>query len=292
MYRTLLDFPALGLHLRPAETFVLLAIAVVLFVGPAWAERLEGLDRRAVRRAMLVLAVCVLIGGRLHFLLNYPQAYAGRPLEALILWRGGQHIPGGILALALAAPFVARRFGLPLGRFGDALVPSIGVGIAIVRTGCFLQGCCFGSLSSYPWSVTFPADSSPHITHEMLGLLAPGATRSLAVHPLQLYYVAAGLALTAVALWLRPRKRYDGQVALVGLLLFSLLNVAGLEVFRGETSLRVYWGPLPQLMWSGLAMGAATAGLLLALAVRQWRAARLGRAVGWARSTPRTESLR
>ncbi|HSQ00602.1 MAG TPA: prolipoprotein diacylglyceryl transferase family protein [Candidatus Dormibacteraeota bacterium] len=273
MYRTLLDLPSLGLLVRSADAFVLLAIGTVLFIGPRWAAALEGVDRRAVRRSLLVLAVITLVGGRLHFMLNYPHAFAGRPLAVLKLWTGGLHIPGGILALALAAPWVTRWFGLSsAGRFGDGIAPAMGLGIAIARMGCFLQGCCFGTVCDHFWCLAFPEGSLPFVVHQSDGLLPAGAQWSLPVHPLQLYYVASGLAITAVALWLRPRKRYDGQVALVALLMFSLVSVAGLEFLRADAQPRVYWGALPQLAWTGLAMGAATAVALLLIG-RRHRAA-------------------
>jgi phosphatidylglycerol:prolipoprotein diacylglycerol transferase len=268
MYRALFDLPSLGVLLRPADVFVLLAIGTVLILGPRWAAALEGVDSRATRRCLLVLAVITLVGGRLHFMLNYPQAFAGRPLAALKLWSGGLHIPGGIIALALAAPWVTRWFAVPLGRFADGITPAMGIGIAVARTGCFLQGCCFGGPCDHFWCLVFPAGSSPFLMHQMLGVLPEGAEHSLPVHPLQLYYVASGLAISGVALWLRRRKRYDGQVALVALLMFSLISVAGLEFFRADYQPRVYWGPLPQLTWTGLAMGAATALTLALIAIR------------------------
>ena len=271
MHRIILDVPALGIAIRAADFFVVLAVVVAVVIGPRWAERLEGLDRRAVRRALLVLAVVTLAGARLHFIINYPEAFASHPLAALKLWTGGLHIPGGILALALAAPWVTARFGIPVGRFGDGITPAVGVGIAVARLGCFLQGCCFGTTCDYAWCVTFPADASPFYVHRDMGLLPPDATHSLAVHPLQLYFAASGLAITAMALWLRRHKRYDGQVALVGLLMFSLVSVAGLESFRADYRPRVFWGPLPQLTWTGLAMGAGTVVVLAIAALRQRR---------------------
>jgi phosphatidylglycerol:prolipoprotein diacylglycerol transferase len=266
LHRHLVELPELGLVVRSADAFVLLSVLVVLVIGPRWAESLEGVDRRAVRRSLLVLAVVTLVGGRLHFMLNYPEAFATRPLAALKLWTGGLHIPGGILALALAAPWVTGRFGLSAARFGDGIVPAMGVGIVVARLGCFLQGCCFGSVCSYPWCMAFPAGSTPANVQEMLGVIPAGSGASLPVHPLQLYFAASGLAITAVALWLGPRKRYDGQVALVALLMFSLVSVAGLEFFREDFKPRVYWGALPQLTWTGLAMGAMA---LLALAAAE-----------------------
>jgi len=151
---------------------------------------------------------------------------------------------------------------LPLGRFADGFLPTVGVGIAIARVGCFLHGCCFGTLCSWPWCVTFPRDTYIYQYHADLGVLPPGAERTLPIHPLQLYFCAAGLLITAAALWWHPRKRYHGEVALVGLVLFST-STALLEFLRADAQPRLYWGALPQLTWIALAMSVAS---LVALA--------------------------
>ena len=157
------------------------------------------------------------------------------------------------------------RLRLPLGRFADGFAPTVGIGIAIARLGCFLHGCCFGTLCSWPWCLTFPRDTYIYQYHTDLGLLPPGAERTLPIHPLQLYFAAAGLMITAVALWLHPRKRYDGEVALVGLVLFST-STALLEFLRADAQPRLYWGALPQLTWIALGMSIAS---LVALAAAE-----------------------
>jgi prolipoprotein diacylglyceryltransferase len=116
-----------------------------------------------------------------------------------------------------------------------------------------------------PWCVSFPAGSPTHAFQAARGLVAPGAVHALAVHPLQLYFATAGLLVVLVGLWLHPRKRYDGQVALVALLLFSASSAA-LEPFRADIPQRVYWGPLPQLEWIALGM---TAAAIAALAIAE-----------------------
>ena len=153
--------------------------------------------------------------------------------------------------------------GLPAWRLADATVPVVGVGIAIARLGCFLHGCCFGTLCAWPWCVTFPRDTYIYQYHLDLGVLPLGAERTLPIHPLQLYFAAAGLAITAAGLWLHPRKRYDGEVALVALVIFSI-STAMFEFLRADAQPRLYWGSLPQLTWIALAMSAASVTALAA----------------------------
>jgi phosphatidylglycerol:prolipoprotein diacylglycerol transferase len=154
-----------------------------------------------------------------------------------------------------------------VARFADGFAPTVGVGIAIARLGCFLQGCCFGTICAWPWAVRFPRDTYVYEFHRQQGALTPGAASTAPVHPLQLYFAGAGLLLTVVALWLHPRKRYDGQVGLVTLLVYSV-GSAALEFLRADYHPRVYWGPLPQLEWVALGLTAVS---LVALAAAEWR---------------------
>jgi prolipoprotein diacylglyceryltransferase len=96
---------------------------------------------------------------------------------------------------------------------------------------------------------------------------SPSGLPGQPVHPLQLYFAATGVLITVVGIWHHGRKRYDGEPALLALLLFSASSLA-LEFLRAREGLRVYWGPLPQLAWVTLAM---TAGAAVALAVAEER---------------------
>ena len=257
MHPILLAIPSLGLTILSYRACLLLAVLVCWVIGPRWVAALEGLNSRRVFLAMVLLGVAAFSGARLHFVVTHWTDFAERPLTALQFWSGGLHAGGGIVLLAAAAPLVLGWLGLPLGSFVDGFVPTVGLGIAIARLGCFLHGCCFGTLCSWPWCLTFPRDTYIYQYHADLGVLPPGAERTLPIHPLQLYFAASGLLIAAVALWAHRRKRYDGEIALVGLVLFST-STAVLEFLRADAQPRLYWGPLPQLTWIALAMSVAS----------------------------------
>jgi phosphatidylglycerol:prolipoprotein diacylglycerol transferase len=40
-------------------------------------------------------------------------------------------------------------------KFGNLVAPSIALGVAIGRIGCFLRGCCYGKPTSLPWGINF-----------------------------------------------------------------------------------------------------------------------------------------
>jgi prolipoprotein diacylglyceryltransferase len=155
---------------------------------------------------------------------------------------------------------------VPLGKFGDALVLRSGLrsrcaSVAFCTAAASVTSAIGGGASSYPaGSGVFGLQHEQH-------LIPPDATWSLPVQPLHLYFLAAGLAVTWLGYWLEPRKQYDGQVALLGLLLFST-STAALELLRAADGSSPLWGPVPQLVWTGIGMSVASfVSLLIAQAV-------------------------
>jgi len=113
--------------------------------------------------------------------------------------------PGGLIALVIAAPILARalRPGLSLLRFGDAAAPGVAIGFSIVRVGCFLAGCCFGVPSNLPWAVSFPTPSPALDEQIRVGIVNSHAVKSIPVHPFQLYSAASS---ALVGMWLLRRN--------------------------------------------------------------------------------------
>lgn len=261
--------PLLGINVQSHDLMVSLAVVVAAALGAYWTVRREGLPAGRVVLALVAIAVVTLAGGRLHFVLaNLP--HLRDPLaSAARLSSGSLHAPGAIVGAAIGAIVVLRILGLPLARFADGLAPAVGLGIAVARTGCLLHGCCYGMPSDVPWAVALSSSSYVYAVHLERGLLPPDASASLAVHPLPAYFAATGIAITLFLLWLRHHKRYDGQLALTLIFLFSASS-ALLEPLRIDDPMRVYWGPAPQLLWVNAAL-AVVSGTALAWA-RQRRA--------------------
>src|SRR5262249_59119381 len=76
------------------------------------------------------------------------------------IWEGGIVLYGSIMG-GTAAFFVYRIVRpFPLRAYLDVIAPSLALGIAIGRLGCFLNGCCYGDLCpDLPWGVSFPRSS-------------------------------------------------------------------------------------------------------------------------------------
>ncbi len=194
-----------------------IAIGVAAATAACWAPP-AGLPRWRSVSAVLALAVFIIVGARLWYWLEvflFPHIEYG-PAET----RVGVRVQGGIVLLAAALPLVCGILRLPWLRFGDVMLPLAGLAVSIIRIGCFLAGCCFGKVADVPWALTFPVRSWVHSYHLDQHWIAGSATRSLPVHPLQLYFAGAAFLSFAAARLYYSRQTTPGQTQLLFYILF------------------------------------------------------------------------
>ena len=121
-------------------------------------------------------------------------------------------------------------------------------------------------MTDLPWAVHYDSTSSAFFLHQALGLLSPGATRSLGVHPYPLYESAGLLLWLPLGFLLARRLRSEGA-----LLAFTAAFDLGLRGFIDgkRAMINVWWSVLGQayglslFQWALLACGASL--LLLGL---------------------------
>jgi phosphatidylglycerol:prolipoprotein diacylglycerol transferase len=203
--------------------FLALALAVTL-VATLIIVRRRGLPWRPSVVTLLSSALGFLVGARLFNVAIRPDLYLAQPWRLTSLDASGLSLYGGLLAAALCAWLVARRVKLDIWRFGDASAPALGLGLAIMRIGCFVNGCCFGKPTHLPWGVDYPLLGNAHLwqmAHGFAGLFEP-----LAVHPTQLYEAIYALLGAGLALWLHGRKTRPGTPLLVFILWLTTFRLA------------------------------------------------------------------
>jgi phosphatidylglycerol---prolipoprotein diacylglyceryl transferase len=206
-----LHFGSTEVVLGSYSTFYALAWVVALALGTVIAFR-RGLPWR---RALLLYAVALVIGimgARLLDVATNWGAYAEDPGLAYSPGFRGFSLYGGLVLAIGAGALLSRPLRLPLWRLADSAVPAMAAALVLMRTGCYLRGCCFGTVTSVPWGVTFPT-GSPAWTYQLAsgqsGVLGfTGLVRP--VHPTQIYELIAALVFCGVALWLMPRRRSAG----------------------------------------------------------------------------------
>ncbi len=151
-----------------------------------------------------------------HYLCNEVGGYC-HPLRdclaAAKIWRGGLTYYGGFLFAIPTVSVFCRRNNMPFWRVADLYGYGAPLGLFWGRMGCWLNGCCFGKVTDSALGVVFPGQGSAWRQQVKLGLISAGSTAHLPVHPTQLYSAVLNLGIFFVVyFWLRPRKRFDGQV--------------------------------------------------------------------------------
>ena len=132
---------------------------------------------------------------------------------SMIFNRAGIVWYGSLIAGAVAFILTVRSRRIPLPGAFDAAAPALPLGYAVGRMGCFAVGDDYGVPTDLPWGVVFEKGLPPttagvlrrHFNVEVAPEIPDEAF--VAVHPTQLYTVAASLLIFAGALWLRDRLR-------------------------------------------------------------------------------------
>lgn len=220
----LATFDVLGRHfvIRAYGTAMCLAVLTVVAVGYAVARR-RGIPRRPALLTVVLTAFCFPAGSRLFYWMLHADA-RGLDLERLFepAWNGF-YLPGGLMLAALVSLVLSRCLRSNWWRLADSLAPGLALGSAVMRLGCFLNGCCFGVETSLPWGVAFPVASPAH-TYQADRRFDALFDAPRAVHPTQLYELAAALIAGMLAVWLLRRRLPDGVAITLGLTCFLCLR--------------------------------------------------------------------
>ncbi len=187
----------------------------------------RGLKGEDIADLGIWLIIGAFLGARLLYVFTFwREEFAGQPWYAMFALRAGGVFYGGLIGASLATVLFAAVRKLPLWKLADALAPSIALGHAFGRIGCFMTGCCYGLPTSLPWGVHFP----------------PGhATYPQAVHPTQLYESSLDALLYAWLAWRYRRKRFDGQIFALYLIAYAVIRFT-VECFRGDYDVRYLGG--------------------------------------------------
>jgi phosphatidylglycerol:prolipoprotein diacylglycerol transferase len=221
---------------------------------PAFAQ--AGWTRRDAEDLLFYGVLGVVIGGRLGYVLFYkPGYYAGHPLEAFAVWKGGMAFHGGLLGVVAAIALFARFNHLPWLSLGDLVAATVPIGLFFGRIANFINGELYGKLTTVPWAVDFPArvlDAGD----------APGPR-----HPSQLYEACLeGLVLFLVLRYFthsRGSLKQPGLTAGIFLCGYGMARIIS-EIFREwDYSLYFTTNYFSQGMVYSLPMVAAGAFLIL-----------------------------
>jgi phosphatidylglycerol:prolipoprotein diacylglycerol transferase len=211
-------------------------LGLALIAGWIVSLSLAGRDRLPTDRLGTSYVVAVafgLVAGRAAWLFVHPDAWTGfASFFALTPGEGGVAPFVAALAAFVVAAIHVQRMRVPVVAWFDALAPALALGLVLERIGAFLAGIGFGGYApDSALAVRFPVDSPAFVLQRRMlsTLLPPSATESLPVHPTQLVAVLVALVAFALALWLRRKRRFGGQVFLA----VAIVVIAGRAFVEG-----------------------------------------------------------
>lgn len=203
--------------------FVILGVTVGI-IHVIFRAKAEGISL-SFERLVDLFFYCILsamIGARGLYVLNHLKHFLKNPLAIFNLSEGGLVFYGGLLLAAGVSFIYMRRHRLPAWRIADLVAPSISLGIAFGKIGCFLAGCCYGRETSLPWAVIFRNPNS------LARLNTP-------LHPVQLYEAMINLAIFFFLNLIVKNKRmaFEGGRFWLFIFLYSVTRFFT-EMVRGD----------------------------------------------------------
>jgi len=174
------------------------------------AGRLREDKERAVDLGIYVF-ISAFVGARLLHILVEWRIYLHDPVRIFKIWEGGLVYYGGFILAILVIIIYVRKHHLDLKKWADLWAPVAMIALVFGRIGCFLNGCCYGTIapSWLPWKVVYPA-----------GTLPPGMDR-LPLHPAPIYEAAAAGIILAFLIRRSRRKKFEGEIAWLMIFLYA-----------------------------------------------------------------------
>lgn len=232
--------------------YVLGFLAAYFLIKRQRRARRIGLQGAALQDLILFLAIGLIIGARLGYILFYQfpnfSEYLKNPLEIIAIWHGGMSFHGGLIGAITAGILFCRRRGLPLADVADTVIVTAPIGLGLGRIGNFINGELFGRISSVPWAMVFPGGGpEPR-------------------HPSQLYEATLEGLVLFVLLWsLKDFRFRPGVMVCLFLGGYGILRFI-VEFFREpDPQIGLFWGlfSMGQLLCAAMVLAAVILWTLL-----------------------------
>lgn len=198
-------------------------LAIGFIVGLIFAinqAKKQGIPKENILDLGFYILISAVVGSRLLFVIKEYKYYLKNPLDIIKFWEGGLVFYGGLLLAIIVVIFYTKKNALPLWKLADIIAPSLAIGYAIGRLGCFSAGCCYGKPTELPWGVIF---TDPHSL----------AIIGIPIHPTQLYGALASFGIFIFLILYRRHKKFEGELFWLFLLLYSTARFI-IEFFRGD----------------------------------------------------------
>lgn len=245
-----------GFKIHTYGVFIALGFLTGIILALREARRVGEKPERILDLAFYLI-ITAIVGSRLLYIIIYYEYFMERPLEMIKVWNGGLIYYGGFIPALLIGIWYVRKNRLSIWKTADIMAPSIAIGQALGRLGCFSAGCCYGKEATLPWAVTF---SNPDSL----------ARLNVPLHPTQLYSSLNAFSIFLILTAVKRFKKFDGLLICLYMLLYSITRSI-IEVFRGDDRGFIIGGVLSASQFIGIILGITSVFMLLYLRAKHNR---------------------
>lgn len=238
--------------------------------GNIRAKKIEPWNSEMVSDLLFYVAMGVILGGRLGYILFYDLAvYLENPLLIFKVWQGGMSFHGGLLGVTLAMFLFARKTKQSLFQVADFVAPLIPIGLLTGRIGNFINGELWGKVTDSPLGMAVYDPALQTVVHK---------------YPTQLLEaLLEGVVLFIILMIYARKPRPPGSVA--GLFLVGYGSFRFIVEFWRMPDAQIGY-----LLWDWFTIGQllSTPMIIIGLAVMIWGAKQQAKMNGESKSMDNT----
>ena len=174
------------------------------FLGGYWlgvyrATSTPGWDKKLVSDLLFYIAIGVILGGRLGYVLFYKfPYYLEHPVEIFFVWQGGMSFHGGLIGVLVALFLFGLKTDKTFLDVTDFVAPLVPLGLGFGRIGNFINQELWGKATDFPLAMVFPR-TDPTLTPRHASMLYEA--------------VLEGVVLFVILWWFSSRPRQTGAVS-------------------------------------------------------------------------------
>lgn len=173
---------------------------------------------------IFIAMVSGVLGSRIFYVIQFWEQFQNNWIDIIRIDKGGLVFYGGFILALISLYTYCRKIKADFIKVFDIITPAMTIGHACGRIGCFLNGCCFGTVTESWIGVKYPLYSEPYMCY-------PGA----ALHPSQLYEAFANILMCGIMFYLVRKVRYKGVPIGAYFVTYGITRFI-IEFFRGDNA--------------------------------------------------------